>query len=83
MPKEISWIEPKGGFYFWITLPKHLNSTAIFKKCIENNVVFVTGRTFDPASKKDDCLRLAFSNVAKNEIEKGVKIIAKVIDGFL
>ena len=83
MPKEITWNEPKGGFYTWLKLPKQLNSTAIFKKCIEKNVVFVTGRTFDPASKKDDRLRLAFSNMPKDEIEKGVKIIAEVIGSFL
>jgi DNA-binding transcriptional MocR family regulator len=79
MPKNVTWNEPQGGFYFWIKLPKKLNATAVFKKCIEKNVVFVTGRTFDPASKKDDYLRLAFSNMPKNEIEKGVKIIAQVI----
>ena len=79
MPKEISWNEPKGGFYFWLKLPESLNSTAIFKECIKKNVVFVTGRTFDPASKKDDRLRLSFSNMPKNEIEKGVKIIAEVV----
>ncbi len=83
MPKEVTWNEPKGGFYFWFKLPKHLNSTEIFKKCIEKNVVFVTGRTFDPASKKDDRFRLAFSNMPKDEIEKGVKIIAEVIKTFL
>ena len=83
MPKEITWNEPKGGFYVWIKLPNKLNSTDIFKKCIEKNVVFVTGRTFDPASKKDDRLRLAFSNMPKNEIEKGIKIIAEVIKDFL
>jgi len=79
MPKMVSWNEPQGGFYFWIKLPEKLNATAVFKKCIEKNVVFVTGRTFDPASKKDNYLRLAFSNMPKNEIEKGVKIIAEVI----
>jgi DNA-binding transcriptional MocR family regulator len=83
MPKEIVWSEPKGGFYVWIKLPNNLNSTDIFKKCIEKNVVFVTGRTFDPASKKDDRLRLAFSNMPKDEIKKGVKIIAEVIKTFL
>ncbi len=83
MPKEITWNEPKGGFYFWLKLPKKLNSTAVFKQCIKKNVVFVTGRTFDPASKKDDRLRLAFSNMPKNEIEKGIMIIAEVIEEML
>ena len=79
MPKDITWNSPKGGFYIWLKLPKHIKSTKIFKKSVKKGVVFVTGRTFDPASKKDDRLRLAFSNMPKEDIEKGVKILSKVI----
>jgi DNA-binding transcriptional MocR family regulator len=83
MPKAITWLDPKGGFYVWLKLPEQLNSTKIFMKCVEQNVVFVTGRTFDPASKKDDRIRLSYSNVAKKDIKKGIQIIAKVIKHFL
>ena len=79
MPKDITWNSPKGGFYIWLKLPEHIKSTKIFKKSVKKGVVFVTGRTFDPASKKDDRLRLAFSNMPKKDIDKGVKILAKVI----
>lgn len=79
MPKEITWNSPKGGFYIWLKLPEHIKSSKIFKKCVKKGVVFVTGRTFDPASKKDDRLRLAFSNMPKEDIETGVKILSKVI----
>lgn len=79
MPKEISWNEPKGGFYIWLKLPEHISSTNIFKESVKDGVVFVTGRTFDPASVKDDRLRLAFSNMPKDAIEKGVEILANAI----
>ena len=79
MPKDITWNSPKGGFYIWLKLPEQIKSTKIFKKSVKKGVVFVTGRTFDPASKKDDRLRLAFSNMPKEDIDKGVKILAKVI----
>ncbi|MGK0254243.1 MAG: 2-aminoadipate transaminase, partial [Mariniflexile sp.] len=46
-------------------------------------VVFVTGRTFDPASKKDDRLRLSFSNMPKESIEKGALILAKAVKKVL
>ncbi len=80
MSKEITWNEPKGGFYIWLKLPQHIKSTDIFKESAKKGMVFVTGRTFDPESKKDDCLRLSFSNIPKKEIEKGVQILAKSID---
>lgn len=79
MPKEVTWNEPKGGFYIWLKLPSNIKSTDIFKESVKNGVVFVTGRTFDPASKKDDRLRLSFSNMPKESIEKGVIILAKAV----
>ncbi|TBW28438.1 PLP-dependent aminotransferase family protein [Gramella sp. KN1008] len=79
MPKEITWNEPKGGFYIWLKLPPHIKSTDIFKETVSKGVVFVTGRTFDPASKKDDRLRLSFSNMPKEHIEKGVIILSETI----
>ena len=79
MPKEVSWNEPKGGFYVWLDLPEGVSSTEIFKESVKEGVVFVTGRTFDPQSTKDDCLRLSFSNMPKESIEEGVRILAKAI----
>ena len=46
---------------------------------MKKGVAFVNGKTFDPESKKDDRLRLSFSNMPKEDIEKGTKILAKVI----
>jgi len=83
MPKEITWNEPKGGFYIWLKLPNHIRSTDIFKESIKKGVVFVTGRTFDPASEKDDRLRLSFSNMPKDTIEKGVEILADTVNRVL
>lgn len=79
MPDEITWNEPKGGFYVWLKLPEGINSTDVFKESVKDGVVFVTGRTFDPQSKKDDCMRLSFSNMPKQDIEKGTRILAKAI----
>jgi DNA-binding transcriptional MocR family regulator len=79
MPSQISWNEPKGGFYIWLKLPEDISSTEIFNKCLQKGVVFVTGRTFDPHNVKDDRLRLSFSNMAKEDIEKGVITMAEII----
>ncbi|MFD2516793.1 aminotransferase-like domain-containing protein [Salinimicrobium flavum] len=83
MPKEITWNEPKGGFYVWLKLPPNISSTDIFNESVTKGVVFVTGRTFDPASKKDDRLRLSFSNMPKDQIEKGVIILSEAIKEVL
>lgn len=83
MPEEVTWNEPKGGFYVWLKLPSHIKSTDIFNESVSKGVVFVTGRTFDPASEKDDRLRLSFSNMPKDQIEKGVQILAEAIKKVL
>ena len=79
MPKGVTWVEPKGGFYMWLKLPEPLNATPVFKDCLKKGVVFVTGRTFDPDNIRDDHLRLSFSNMSKNDIGKGIKLLSKVI----
>ena len=83
LPAGIQWIEPKGGFYVWLRLPNQLSASAIFKDCLKKGVVFVTGRTFDPENQKDNNLRLSFSNMPKNEIEKGVVLLSDVISNHL
>ncbi len=79
MPKGIQWVEPKGGFYMWLSLPDKVSATDVFSDCLKSGVVFVTGRTFDPDNVKDDHLRLSFSNMPKDSIEKGVIILSQVI----
>ena len=83
LPEGVSWNVPKGGFYVWIKLPESITATLIFKDCLSQGVVFVTGRTFDPESIKDNHLRLSFSNMPKDTIEKGVSLLADVIKEHL
>jgi DNA-binding transcriptional MocR family regulator len=83
MPKPVQWTEPLGGFYFWLRFPQNFSSTELFGKCRERGVVFVTGRTFDPHNERDNCLRLAFSNMPRKHIELGIRILSEEIRGLL
>ncbi len=82
MPEYVKWNEPNGGFYFWCELPPKFDSSEIMKIAIKNGAVFVSGKTFDPAAVKNNNFRLSFSNMDKDEIEKGVKIIARSIQEY-
>ena len=79
MPKDIRWVEPAGGFYMWLSLPHSVKASDLFADCLKKGVVFVTGRTFDPDNLKDDHIRLSFSNMPKDSIEKGVILLSEVI----
>ena len=83
MPAQVTWVEPLGGFYIWLRMPEFLNATTILDACLDRGVVFMTGKTFDPAYKRDDRIRLAFSNMPIEDIEKGVGILSGVIRDHL
>lgn len=83
LPDQIKWVEPRGGFYIWLKLPEGLSAHGIFKDCLQQGVVFVEGRTFDPDNSLDSRLRLSFSNMEKKDIEKGVIILSEVIKNSL
>jgi 2-aminoadipate transaminase len=79
MPDFVKWNKPNGGFYYWLEMPQNFNSSEILMDSINNGAVFVSGKTFDPANIKNNNLRIAFSNMNKEDIEKGIKIIAESI----
>ena len=79
MPEGVTYEKPRGGFYTWISLPNGCDSTEVLKKSIENGVVFVTGKTFDPNGIKNEHIRVSFCNTDVNTIKRGVPIIADAI----
>ena len=62
LPEYVSFVRPRGGFYTWLQLPEGTDSTLILKKAIDKGVVFVTGKTFDPAGKRNNFMRVSFCN---------------------
>ena len=78
-PDEITWTEPRGGFYMWLKLPDRLNIMSVLKKSIEKGAVFVIGKTFDPNAVDNSHFRLAFSNTPEDQIERGIQILGGVL----
>jgi len=79
LPDSIHFHTPRGGFYFWLSLPESINATDILKKAIKKGALFVSGKTFDPDGKKDNHIRLSFCNTSKEQIMKGIpKIIESI-----
>jgi 2-aminoadipate transaminase len=78
-PEEITWVEPRGGFYIWLKLPPKLDIMSVLKTSIEKGAVFVIGKTFDPAGKDNSHFRLAYSHTPENKIEKGIQILGECL----
>jgi len=79
MPDYVQWNEPRGGFYIWLTLPNEADATKIMMLAVDGGAVFVAGKTFDPAGKRNNSLRLSYCNNTLEQIAEGIPIVAAAI----
>jgi 2-aminoadipate transaminase len=79
LPSYVQWVRPRGGFYIWLQLPEGADATAILKIAITKGAVFVTGKTFDPEGKKNNCMRISYCNTSPEMIKAGIPMIAEAI----
>ncbi len=79
LPGYVKWNEPRGGFYIWLTLPEEADATRIMTLAVEKGAVFVAGKTFDPAGKRNNSLRLSYCNNSPEQIAEGIPIVAEAI----
>jgi 2-aminoadipate transaminase len=71
-PVGINWTNPQGGFFVWVKVPEHIDTTAMFHEAISAKVAYVTGIAFYP-HRDDNChMRLSFSPVDPEHITEGV-----------
>ncbi|MBI9068869.1 MAG: PLP-dependent aminotransferase family protein [Salinivirgaceae bacterium] len=80
MPKEVTWTEPEGGLFLFVTLPEYLNAQELFFKAIEKKVAFVVGNVFFCNGKGQNTLRLNFSFVNDDKNMEGVQKLAETIE---
>lgn len=79
MPENITWTEPMGGLFLFVTMPPDLDADIILTKAIEKNVAFVAGSTFFCNGTGKNTMRINFSFSSHREIEEGVKRLSIVI----
>ncbi len=79
MPEGVSWTEPEGGLFLFLTLPPHLDAQKLFLKAVEKNVAFVIGSVFHCNETGKNTMRINFSYVSKEQNVEGVKRLAGVI----
>ena len=80
MPADCTWSEPTGGFFSWLTLPPHYDTTAMRPAAIEAGVTYVPGRPFYAGDgERHDELRLSFSHLGEADLHDAVERLAGVI----
>ncbi|PJZ85777.1 PLP-dependent aminotransferase family protein [Leptospira harrisiae] len=67
---------PEGGMFLWVDFPK-VTTKELMDRCLSSGVAMVPGTEFSPVSRPSSYFRMNFSFLENEELELGVKRIAK------
>ena len=74
MPEGISWTEPEGGMFIWITLPEYIDGAHLLATSLKTQkVAFVPGQAFFADKSGTNTIRLSFSLPDAATIDEGIK----------
>ena len=81
MPKDVKYTRPNGGLFLWCSLPKGIDGADFVKRAAEKKVFVVPGSAFlCDQNGKSDSFRLNYSMPSEEDIDKGIKILAELIE---
>ena len=80
MPEGVRWTEPQGGMFVWLTLPAHIDTLRLLDAALAAGVAFVPGAPFYAQDPRHHTLRLSFVTVPAATINRGVAILAGLIN---
>lgn len=76
-----TWTRPEGGMFLWLTLPSHLDATALLPTAVERGVAYVPGATFHAAGGGENTARLSYSVATPEQVHEGIARLAGVFAG--
>ena len=81
-PAAARWNRPTDGMFLWVELPPAVDATALLRTAVETErVAFSPGAAFAAGGGRhaDSCLRLSYANLPPEEIDEGVRRLARVV----
>ncbi|NSL86202.1 phenylalanine 4-monooxygenase [Chitinophaga sp. Mgbs1] len=75
----IRWTRPEGGFFIKMSLPFEVDDQSVMDAASQFHVIFSPMRYFYLKTGGEHELRLTFSNLSREMIEKGVRQLAQFI----
>ncbi|ALL15047.1 PLP-dependent aminotransferase family protein [Caulobacter henricii] len=80
MPAGVTWSEPQGGMFVWVSLPEGMDGKVVLERALaEERVAFVPGEPFFAEVATANALRLSYSLPDTDQIEDGVARLARLI----
>lgn len=78
MPEGVTWTHPEGGLFLFLKLPEGFDSVKFYDKALDAGVAYVAGAFFY-TSGGENTMRLNFSFMSHEKIEKGIVKLSKLI----
>ena len=81
MPDGVSWTEPDGGLFTWLTFPDGFDAGDFLVRRLlpEAKVAFVPGATFFPVAQRPQHARMSFSGIPDDRLVHGVTAIGQLL----
>jgi 2-aminoadipate transaminase len=72
--------KPNGGMFAWVTLPKEVDTEAMFLDAFKEKVAYVHGKAFCVDGGGSSSMRLNFSYSTNEQLETGMRRLGAVIE---
>ncbi len=67
-----TWQKPRGGYFFWLELPSHIDVGRLQAAAREAGTGFLSGTACSAAGGLENCLRLSFAHYTVPDIHEGI-----------
>ena len=82
-PAHFNWSRPEGGMFIWAQGPQGLDMEKLYWQAVEKKVAFVPGKYFYTLPGEGiETMRLNFTMIDGDTIDRSVRILSKVIKDF-
>ncbi|MCA9941766.1 MAG: aminotransferase class I/II-fold pyridoxal phosphate-dependent enzyme, partial [Anaerolineales bacterium] len=80
-PGEARWTRPNAGMFIWVEFPRDIDCVRLLDTAVtEEKVAYIPGHAFAaPGIDAGHCLRLSFSNCPPDQIEDGIRRLARIL----
>lgn len=83
MPSGVSWTQPEGGLFVFVSLPSAVDTVALYDKALAAGVAYVAGSFFYSDGSHRNTMRLNFSFIDSSRMEEGIKVLSNVISSVI